>query len=264
MVKLLSSPFDAVLKEGDGSRTLVMDAYEKVRRDIIEGRLAPGSKLKVEHLKDNYNVGAGTLREALALLVTDALVTVQGQRGMRVSPISLDDFYDITETRVLLECQALRLSMEHGDDEWEASLIGSFHLLSIAEQRLNDREDETFNAWEMANRHFHAVLIRECRSLCLQRFLSTLYNQAERYRRMLLINRPMSRDVHKEHKAIFEATIARDADRATAVLSGHIRYNDKLLMELGPSAFAGNGEGEQPSSPRAGRATAGAKVAAAD
>lgn len=123
----------------DAPKTLVSGAYSQLRRDIIEGRLKPGSKLRVEHLKDDYKVGAGTLREAMGLLAADALVTVQGQRGFRVAPISLEDFRDITETRVTLECQALRLSIEQGGYQWEGSLSGSFHLLALADQRLKDR-----------------------------------------------------------------------------------------------------------------------------
>ncbi|MCK9507192.1 MAG: GntR family transcriptional regulator, partial [Pigmentiphaga sp.] len=89
-------------------KTLVESAYAALRRDIIEGKLMPGLKLRVEHLKDDYGVGAGTLREALALLVSDALVLTQGQRGFRVAPISAEDFEDITRNRMLLECEALR------------------------------------------------------------------------------------------------------------------------------------------------------------
>src|SRR5690606_24731038 len=96
---------------GGMGKTLVGTAYRSLRRDIIEGRLAPGSKLRVEHLKDSYGVGAGTLREALALLVSDALVVAQDQRGFHVKPMSMADFHDITQTRILLECEALRQSM---------------------------------------------------------------------------------------------------------------------------------------------------------
>ena len=92
-------------------KTLVESAYRNLRRDIIEGRLTPGEKLRIEHIKDNYGVGAGTMREALSLLISDALVNSQGQRGFRVAPTSLEDFQDITRNRVMLECEALRQSM---------------------------------------------------------------------------------------------------------------------------------------------------------
>jgi GntR family transcriptional regulator, carbon starvation induced regulator len=135
-----------------------------LRRDIIEGKHPPGMKLRVEHLKEFYGVGTGTLREALALLATDALVTVQDQRGFRVAPISIGDFYDITETRVLLECDALRATIKTGKDAWEGSLTSAFHLLTLAEQRLLAGSEEMFNAWETANQRFHHALIDGCQS----------------------------------------------------------------------------------------------------
>ena len=55
-------------------RTLVERAYLSLRHDVICGKLAPGERLRVEHLKDQYEVGAGTLREALSLLVSAAKV----------------------------------------------------------------------------------------------------------------------------------------------------------------------------------------------
>ena len=67
----------------------------------------PGEKLRIEHMKDDYGVGGATLREALSLLISDALVVSQGQRGFRVAPVSLEDLADITETRVMLEGEAL-------------------------------------------------------------------------------------------------------------------------------------------------------------
>ena len=99
--------------ELDSARTLAMEAYHQLRADIIEGRLKPGEKLRTEHLKDDYNVGAATLREALALLTADALVVSQHQRGFRVAPMSIADFRDITETRAMMEAQSLRLAIRH-------------------------------------------------------------------------------------------------------------------------------------------------------
>src|SRR5690606_25756930 len=149
---------------GSASKTLVGTAYRSLRRDIIEGRLAPGSRLRVEHLKDSYGVGAGTLREALALLVSDALVIAQDHRGFHVKPISIADFNDITQTRILLECEALKQSIEHGDDAWEGRLVASFHRLDLAEKRLSSSPAERFDEWENRNREYHQALISACTS----------------------------------------------------------------------------------------------------
>ncbi len=81
----LVSPDDSLADDAAevASRTLIERAYAQLRDDIIEGRLAPGEKLRVEHLKEHYRVGAGTLREAITQLVSDALVVAEGQRGFR-------------------------------------------------------------------------------------------------------------------------------------------------------------------------------------
>ena len=201
-------------------KTLVESAYRALRRDIIEGRLAPGEKLRVEHLKDDYGVGAGTLREALSLLISDALVVSQGQRGFRVAPVSIEDFEDITRTRVMLECEALRQSIAMGDDAWEADLLAAFHRLTKAEEKRIGSEDR--EEWEERNRIFHEVLIAACPSRWIKHFLSILYHQAERYRRMSLYLQPIPRDIHVEHEALLQAAMSRDADKAAETLAEHI------------------------------------------
>jgi DNA-binding GntR family transcriptional regulator len=217
-------------------KTLVESAYRNLRRDIIEGRLPPGEKLRIEHIKDNYGVGAGTLREALSLLISDALVISQEQRGFRVAPVSVADFEDITETRVMLECEALRQSMALGDDAWEGELLAAFHRLSKAEEKLGDG-GEAREEWEERNRIFHEVLIAACPSRWIKHFLSILYHQAERYRRMSLNQRTLPRDVHAEHEALFKAVLARDAEQATAILAQHIRYTFQSIKALPSEAL---------------------------
>jgi DNA-binding GntR family transcriptional regulator len=216
---------EAVLSQAPASaepKTLVEGAYQRLRRDIIEGVHPPGEKLRVEHLKDQYDVGAGTLREALLLLVTDALVVAQGQRGFRVAPISIEDFEDITRTRILLETEALRQSIALGGEDWEASVVAAFHRLSRAEQKLSDHDSEAADEWEKRNRNFHDALIAASPSRWIRHFQNILYQQSERYRRISLFRQPVARDVHAEHQALFDSTLARDAERASAILTEHI------------------------------------------
>jgi DNA-binding GntR family transcriptional regulator len=235
---------DAVLTpppEAIEPKTLVEGAYQRLRRDIIEGVHAPGEKLRVEHLKDQYDVGAGTLREALLLLVTDALVVAQGQRGFRVAPISIEDFEDITRTRVLLETQALRQSITLGGEDWEADVVAAFHRLSRAEQKLGGDGDYVPAAaedWEKRNRAFHDALISASPSRWIRHFQNILYQQSERYRRISLFRKPIPRDVHAEHQALFDAAMARDADRATTILTEHIMRTLESVRHMPEDFFA--------------------------
>ena len=221
-------------------RTLTERAYRALRHDIVCGDLQPGERLRVEHLKDRYDVGAGTLREALALLVSDALVTVEGQRGYRVSAISLDDLRDLTDTRVKLETEALRQSIRVGDAVWEASVRGAFAYLSEAEVGGAGRDPEQ---WERANRRFHEALIAGYSSPWTRHLLDILYRHGERYRHVAIrvgATPGFDRDVHTEHEGIFNAALARQEARAALALEAHIRLTCDMLLRYAHDMVTGS------------------------
>ncbi|OWW20511.1 FCD domain-containing protein [Noviherbaspirillum denitrificans] len=233
---LHSQKFTAAFADADTEpSTLTEGTYLQLRRDIIEGRLPPGEKLRVEHLKDRYGVGAGTLREALSLLLSDALVVSEGQRGFRVAPMSMSDLEDITRTRVLVEGEALRQSIIAGNDDWEAGLVAAFHKLSKSEEKLGERETGAVREWEARNREYHEALIAGCDSRWLRYLIGLLYRQSERYRHLVISHRNVERDVHAEHSAIYEAALARDVKRAQAALEVHIHLTYDAIRKLLPA-----------------------------
>jgi DNA-binding GntR family transcriptional regulator len=234
------------------ARTLFETAYRRLRRDILDGFYAAGDKLRVEHLKSRYAVSGGTLREALALLVSDSLVVSQGQRGFRVAPMSLDDLEDLTRTRVLLECASLKESMAAGDDAWEAAVVASFHRLSLAEERLAADPAGAFDEWEARNREFHAALVSACRSRWLNQLRALLYQQTERYRRFSAIKGPPPVGVHEEHRQIYDAVLKRDAARATEALELHIH---RALVVIGSLGLLAGGLSPSAPSPPSSSAT---------
>lgn len=218
-----------------GARTLVEFAYEALRQDILRGALPPGEKLRVEVLRERYDVGASTLREALTLLVGENLVTAEGQRGFRVAPISLEDFHDLIRVRKLIETEALRDSIRQGDDEWEAGVVGAFHRLSKVEEQLKTGDPSGLSGeWEVRNRAFHEALIGACSSRWLRHFYDMLYQQSERYRRIALSSsgHVTKRDVHAEHEAIMAAALARDEDEACRVTRDHIQRTLDVLAKM--------------------------------
>lgn len=209
-----------------GYRTLIERTYGQLREDILNGALAPGEKLLVEHLKLRYDVGAGTVREALSRLVSEAMVVAEGQRGFTVAPISLEDLSDVTNVRVAVETDALRSSIRHGDDFWRNRLRIAYDKLSALEQPL---EDANVRRWEQANAEFHEALLSACGSPWTLRVVRQLTQHAERYRRYA-IGLHTGRDVHAEHAQIFEAAIEGQDARAALALEAHIRATPELLM----------------------------------
>ena len=209
-------------------RTLIERAYARLRDDIVEGRLAPGEKLRVEHLKDRYGVGAGTLREAITRLVSDALVVAEGQRGFRVAPVAIEDLQDLTALRLHIEIEALRQSIRHGDAGWRANVEAAWAALSAAEQPLTP---EGRRRWEGLNTRFHEALIAAGANPWTLRVLRQLARHGERYRRYAIALPGSRRDVHAEHAAIVGHALAGQEARAALALEAHIRATPDLLVD---------------------------------
>lgn len=231
-------------------KTLVEGAYLALRNDIIKGVHTPSSKLKVEHLKDIYQVSGGTLREALALLVADSLVYAEGQKGFFVSPMSLKDFKEITQLRVMLEKQALKQSIENGNDKWEADVISAHHRLALAEQKLAigdiEQRNAQFSLWEERNAAFHASLVSACESRWILQFIGILYQQSERYRSLgVQYGTNLKRDLHAEHEALKDAALARNVHLCSEILAEHIGITYELFVNLPESVFSGKAALEQ-------------------
>ena len=217
------------------STTLFESIYTRLRSDIIGGILTPDSRLRIDELREKYEISASPLREALHRLAGEGFVKGVGQRGFRVAPVSLEDMRDITRMRIKLECEALTESIEKGDDEWEANIIAAFHRLAKAE---NLRESD-FQRWEKRNNEFHQALIAACSSPWLLRFRNTLYEQHKRYRIISILAHDESRDVHKEHEAIKASTINRDIALACAETRKHIQGTaDTITLTLTHSGKA--------------------------
>lgn len=219
---------DFAVDQPEAYSTQIESAYWRLREDIIRGVLLPSAKLRIEHLRQSYGLGASALREALSRLVSDGLVETEGQRGFWVAPISQAELADITAARQVMEVGALRQSIAHGSVEWEGRVVAARHSLDRLEKSMTAPSPEIVLTWERANRQFHMELLAGCPSKWLLRFVGQLYDQALRYRHRTRLRRPIPRTgVSPEHNAIVEATLARDADTACRLLSEHIANTAK-------------------------------------
>ncbi len=210
-------------------RTLVETAYATLRNEIIGGALEPGAKLRTEELRARYDVSGSTIREALTRLLGEALVTSEGQRGFRVAPATLEDFRDLTEVRKLIETTALRQAIEVGGEAWESKIVAAYYRLSKTQDRLREDPVGASAEYEDRNREFHRALIAACPSPWLHRLHALLYQQSERYRRMVVSRPAIPRDLKAEHQGVFDATLARNAELACRLLGEHI---DRSVLGL--------------------------------
>jgi len=219
--------------------TRVETTYEALREAIVLGRYGPETRLKAEHIKTDYGVSASTVREALNRLIADGLVIAHGRRGFSVAAFSAADLEDITNVRLLIEVVALGQSFAHGDDRWEMNLAGAYHHLAKQELSASINDEESLRALEAANQTFHAQLVAACPSPILIGMCRQLFTRHLRYRRVALRDETILKKARRDHKALFNAAVARDADAAATVIRRHIESTQHISEAL-ITAFQGS------------------------
>lgn len=227
------TPPDASADAGGRPRrspdTQATAAHRRLRADILEGRLAPGQRLKVQDLAASYGVGPAPLREALAQLAAEGLARRIEQRGFRVAAADPAGFAALIRTRCLVEPLALREAIARGDAAWEDQVAAAERRLSRLPRSAEAARFVANPAWESAHRAFHRALIAACDVPPLLAFCERLREEADRYRALASAVAYPGRDVAAEHAAIAEAALDRDADRAAVLLAAHLAATGEFV-----------------------------------
>ena len=221
----------------DIARSRTSDVYDRLRDDIIRGRLAPGCKLKIDTLREHYEVGATPIREALSLLTADGLVERLDQRGFRVVEVSDEEFVELLAMRCWLEERALRLAIQKGGKEWEEGVVVARYRLSRTPRVPPDVSQAANLEYEHCHKSFHWSLVAACGSNTLLRLWNQLYNEANRYRYMARLSWHDRPGVGEEHERIAEAVLARDADLAVQRIMAHYTRTGHLLHTTIPASI---------------------------
>jgi DNA-binding GntR family transcriptional regulator len=206
-------------------------AYERIRSDIIFGRLSPGAWLRLDRLARDYGASVSTLREILSRLTSEGLVIAEGQRGFQVRPVSPEGFTDVASMRVLLETYAIPLSFAAGDLEWESRIVAAHHKLAFMEQRMIAGERDKTELWKRYDREFHQTLIAACGSQTLLDLYGGVFDQYLRYQMVAVVFR--GEVAAHEHKVLLECALTRDARRACDVLDRHVNGCVAHTLESG-------------------------------
>lgn len=218
-------------------QTQASSVYDRLRRDLLTGRLAPGQRLTARFLMERYEAGQTPLREALNRLSSEGLVVSQDQRGFTVAMASIEELTELTETRCWVEEIALRRSMAATSPEWEETLVVLCHRLLRTTRSASDEQYAENLEWETVHRSFHRALLSMCGSRPLRAFCDQLADQLYRYRQLSVQKIYPRRDINGEHQTILSAILQNDADAAIAALQAHYRATASVILADLPRAF---------------------------
>lgn len=209
--------------------TLTDRAIAALQRDILAGDLPPGGRLGIVGLVKRYGIGATPIREALSRLASRDLIIAIGQRGFRVAPLDRGDLLDITRIRVVLETEALRQSIAQGGDAWEAEILSSLHQLRRYVARHGAAFGEGTEEFDRLHKGFHSALIGADGSIRLAQAISDLYDQAYRYRRIMMKQFTDPDRFIESHERLAARVLERQFEPARAELVEHIHSTLKYV-----------------------------------
>jgi DNA-binding GntR family transcriptional regulator len=202
--------------------TLSERAATLLEQDILAGRLAPGARLGIVDLVQRYEIGATPLREGLSRLMSRGLIVGIGQRGFRVAEVSREDLADITCMRTAVEKEAIRLAIIHGDDAWEAGIVSALHQMRRHIERTGNEFREGAADFDRLHKGFHTALLAACGSGRMLGAHSDLYDQAYRYRRVMMRAIDSGAGFIRSHQMLADRVLARDVPSAQEMLEGHL------------------------------------------
>jgi DNA-binding GntR family transcriptional regulator len=189
----------------------------RLRAAILSGEIAPGEKLRSEHLATAWGVSPTPVREAFQRLAGEGMVVIEPQRGARVAVVDPVEAAELYELRLTLEPRALRSAM--------AAAVGSvgdgYRAVVTAAHAELGAPSRTVPEYLAAHRAFHLAVLSGCTNARLHQLVVRLHDHTQRFQ-VASIGYQRKGDPVAEHRALCDAVVAGDADAAVGVLEQHL------------------------------------------
>jgi len=189
-----------------------------VRQGILDFRLRPGQRLIERELMEQLGVSRATVREVIARLASEGLVTNIPQRGAIVSVLTEEEAADIYEMRVSLEGLAAQRFIERAGRQQVIQLRAAFEGYVVAAANDGGNLDRL-----RAKDAFYKVLFEGAGSEPLTEMLTMLQSRVRTLRWTSLSVPGRAAQTVDELRTIVEAIEAKDGPAATAACALHIR-----------------------------------------
>jgi DNA-binding GntR family transcriptional regulator len=207
--------------------------YQRVKADIFEFRLLPGTRFSENAVAQRARVSRTPVREALLRLQREGFLDVQHKSGWSVRPLDFDRFEHLYNARIVLELDAVRKLCTgemrgdmHGEAQESLAALKKAWLVP-AKQRLTD--------WiEVAqlDEAFHATLVGSAGNPELARMHADVTERIRIVRRLDFTQSERIQYTYEEHGAILRAILARKQQQATLLLRSHIEQSKLEVRKI--------------------------------
>jgi DNA-binding GntR family transcriptional regulator len=193
---------------------------ERLREEIQDGSLAPGTRLRQNEVAQRFRVSTTPVREAFAQLQAEGAIRVDPHRGAVVFRPTVSDLIQAYEIREVLESVAVKLATPRLTPEIGRQLSDLIDRM----ERTNDPR-----RWLRLNDEFHLKLYACADRPQLTALISNLRDASAPYIHMFVSSSKPADQSSLEHRQILAACVAGDVEAAQAAVSEHLRHASREL-----------------------------------
>lgn len=152
--------------------SLTEQVYETIATMLLDSTLKPDGRTSIRELAEELGVSTMPVREAVGRLVAQGALAIRKNRAVEVPRMSRADFQELTDTRLLLECEAARRAIAN-ITETERATIRRLEQEFSTEMRTGDRSKAL-----MLNRQLHFALYAAAKSPTLSQMIGMAWLKA--------------------------------------------------------------------------------------
>jgi len=197
---------------------------EHLRGFIVEGVLAPGSKLNERELCETLGISRTPLREALKVLCSEGLIDIQPNRGASVATLSEEEARDMFELMGALEAFSGELACARITDA-EIAHIKLLHAAMLACRQNND-----LAGYYRRNQAIHDQISLAARNAALRQTYLSINRRLQALRFRSNFQTPKWDRAISDHEAMLAALDTRDGPRLAALLRAHLREKCEAVL----------------------------------
>jgi len=210
---------------------------EKLRQDIIDGKLKPGQRIVISDVAKDFGLSEIPVREAIRRLESEGLVQFTPHVGAVVSTIGESEFLEIYLIRIELEVLATRLAIAHID---EKALSRLNSIIQRAEIAIDEGKHEKLGS---LNKEFHLAVYQAGPYPYLYRMILDLWEKFELSNYVFAYVPDRAVPSWHEHQQIVEAIKNKDVDLAAKLVGKQknrtMKALERFLKERNPFAEEG-------------------------
>lgn len=214
-------------REGSSTKpSLNQQAYDAIRRQILDGDLAPSAPLSEQQLAASLQLSRTPVREAIKRLEKERLVYSVPNRGTFVAELSARDVFEIYQVRERLESLAARIAAEQMSPDDHRMLREE---ISLANRLAAERRDQEILESDI---RLHKRIIAATQNNRLIAVLATMDDQMHRVRALFPRSPEWLDATLRDHAAIVERINAQDGPGAEKAMERHLRSSRDYAMRL--------------------------------